>query len=124
MELRAIEHVQIAIPAGGEPKAREFFCGLLGMTEVPKPKTLPAQGAWFKRRDVKVHVSVDRDFRPASRSHIAFVIDDVPALREAAKGRGYTVEEGRSLDGFDRVFVRDPFGNRLEFMQPTNRNRS
>jgi catechol 2,3-dioxygenase-like lactoylglutathione lyase family enzyme len=118
MELRGIEHVQIAIPQGGEGEARAFYRDLLGLEEKPKPAVLSREGAWFEKGGLKVHLGVDRNFRPATRAHIAFVVDDVPGLRADALRLGFSVREAEPLEGFDRVFVNDPFGNRLEFMQP------
>ena len=31
---------------------------------------------------------------------------------------GYAVKDDEPLDGYDRVDVTDPFGNRVELMQP------
>jgi hypothetical protein len=31
---------------------------------------------------------------------------------------GYTLTPDAPLEGYDRIFVDDPFGNRIELMQP------
>ena len=70
MSIRAIDHVQLAMPAGREDDARAFYAGLLGLSEVPKPPHLAARGGcWFETRDVKIHLGVDPDFRPARKAH-------------------------------------------------------
>jgi hypothetical protein len=70
----AIDHVQLAMPAGREDDARRFYSGLLGLPERTKPPALAARGgAWFESAAVKIHVGVEADFRRARKAH--------PALR-------------------------------------------
>ena len=119
MSLRAIEHVQLAMPPGGEERARAFYVGLLGLAEVPKPPVLAARGgAWFERGAVKVHLGVERDFRPARKAHPAFVVDALDELLARLAAAGHAARAGEPLDGWARAHVDDPFGNRIELMQP------
>jgi catechol 2,3-dioxygenase-like lactoylglutathione lyase family enzyme len=119
MRLRAIEHVQLAMPSGEEAKARAFYEGVLGLTEKLKPPNLAARGgAWFERDDVRVHVGVDKDFRAATKAHVGFLVDELPALVARCREAGYRVVDDEPLEGFERAYVFDPFGNRLEFMEP------
>jgi catechol 2,3-dioxygenase-like lactoylglutathione lyase family enzyme len=115
-----LDHVQLAMPAGGEEDATAFYDGILGISVVPKPPHLAARGGcWFESGDLKVHVGVDADFRPATKAHPAFIVDDVRALAGEIAAAGYRVVDDEPLDGYDRVYVHDPFGNRIELMQPT-----
>jgi catechol 2,3-dioxygenase-like lactoylglutathione lyase family enzyme len=115
-----LDHVQLAIPAGGEPVAVEFYRGLLGIPEVPKPPHLAARGGcWFESGDLKVHLGVDPDFRPARKAHPAFIVTDLAGLVSHLEGAGVAVVEDQPLDGYNRVYVSDPFGNRIELMEPT-----
>jgi catechol 2,3-dioxygenase-like lactoylglutathione lyase family enzyme len=117
--LRAIDHVQLAMPPGEEDRAREFYVGLLGLSEVPKPPNLAVRGGcWFEAPGVTVHLGVEQDFRPARKAHVAFRVDTVRALADAARQAGYEVVDDEPLEGFDRVYIYDGFGNRLEMMQP------
>ena len=119
MKLRMIEHVQLAMPAGQEDRARAFYGGLLKLTEVPKPPPLARKGgAWFESDRIKVHLGVDKDFRPATKAHVAFEVDDVRELIRSCREAGYEPIDDEPLDGYLRVFIHDPFGNRLEFMEP------
>lgn len=114
-----LDHVQLAMPVGGEDDATAFFEGLLGITRVPKPSHLAVRGGcWFESGDLKVHLGVDAGFRPASKAHPAFIVDDVQALAREIAAAGYEVVDDEPLDGYDRVYVHDPFGNRIELMQP------
>ena len=50
MRLRGIDHIQLAMPAGGEALARGFYGEILGLPEKEKPPALAARGgAWFER---------------------------------------------------------------------------
>jgi len=118
MVVRALDHVQLAMPAGGEALARAFYAGLLGIPEVPKPPALAARGGcWFERGTVKLHLGVEADFRPARKAHPALVVDDLAALRATLAAAGHATQDGEPLDGWLRCDASDPFGNRIELMQ-------
>jgi catechol 2,3-dioxygenase-like lactoylglutathione lyase family enzyme len=117
--LTGIDHVQIAIPAGREDEARRFYAGILGLSEVPKPAELAGRGGcWFKSGALTVHLGVDKDFHPATRAHTAFLTDDLASLAARARAGGCRIVDDEPLEGYDRIFIHDPFGNRLELMQP------
>jgi catechol 2,3-dioxygenase-like lactoylglutathione lyase family enzyme len=119
VEVIRLDHVQLAMPAGGEPDAVAFYEGVLGIPQVPKPAHLAVRGGcWFERGDLKVHLGVEDDFRPARKAHPAFIVGDVRALASAVAAAGFTVNHDEPLDGYDRLYVHDPFGNRIELMQP------
>lgn len=114
-----IHHVQLAMPRGGEERARAFYAGLLGVPEAPKPAGLAARGGvWFEQGDVKIHLGVEDDFRPARKAHPAFLVADLRALLDRLRKAGVEVVEDGMLPGFRRVYAADPFGNRLELMEP------
>jgi catechol 2,3-dioxygenase-like lactoylglutathione lyase family enzyme len=122
MPIRAIDHVQLAMPAGGEDEARGFYEGVLGLPEVPKPPHLAARGGcWFEAPGVKVHLGVEADFRPARKAHPALLVADLPALVAELRAAGARVVDDEPLEGYDRVYVDDPFGNRIELLEPTAR---
>src|SRR5215468_1928080 len=69
MAIVGIDHVQLAMPAAREEDARAFYSSLLGLPEVRKPEDLAKRGGvWFESSEVKIHLGVDRDFRPANKS--------------------------------------------------------
>jgi catechol 2,3-dioxygenase-like lactoylglutathione lyase family enzyme len=112
----AIDHVQLAMPAGREDDARSFFCEILGMTELPKPPELAKRGGcWFASGDVQVHLGVDPEFRPARKAHPGLRCADLAALLERLRAAGIHYEEDRAAFT-PRAFVHDPFGNRIELL--------
>ncbi len=121
MRIERLDHVQLAMPPGGEDAARAFYCGTLGIPEVSKPMHLAKRGGcWFESGALKIHLGVEQDFRPARKAHPAFIVADLPALIRRISGFGYRIVEDKPLTGYDRRYVDDPFGNRIELMEPTN----
>ena len=120
MALRRIDHVQLAMPAGGEDEAIRFYEGVLGVSQVPKPPHLAGRGGcWFEQGDLKIHLGVDGHFRPARKAHPALLVDDLAGLITALAAAGLDVTDDEPLEGYDRVYVNDPFGNRIELLEPT-----
>jgi catechol 2,3-dioxygenase-like lactoylglutathione lyase family enzyme len=118
MPIVGIDHVQLAMPAGREEAAREFYCRLLGIPEVPKPPELAKRGgAWFEKGEVRIHLGVDPDFRPARKAHPGLRVRGLSVLVAALRDAGYKVSQDEALAGVRRVFVADPFGNRLELIE-------
>ena len=118
MHVASIEHVQLAMPPGREDAARTFYQGMLGIPEVPKPPHLAKRGGvWFERGTLKIHLGVEADFRPARKAHPALLVVDLEALIARLKKHGIEVVDDDPLEGYLRVFVADPFGNRIELME-------
>jgi len=122
MPVTRIDHVQLAMPAGREPDAAAFYEGLLGITEVPKPPHLAKRGGcWFEDGSLKVHLGVDADFQPARKAHPALMVAGLRTLVADLVNAGVVVKDDEPLEGYDRVYVDDPFGNRIELMEPLSR---
>ena len=121
MEILRVDHVQLAMPAGREADGRRFYRDLLGIPEIPKPPELAARGgAWFERGPLKVHLGVGRRFVPARKAHPAFIVSGLMALIDKLRDAGVAVTQDEPLAGYLRVYVDDPFGNRLELLEPTS----
>ena len=121
MRLLRLDHVQLAMPEGGEADARRFYADALGLREVPKPPNLALRGGvWFEGEGggLRVHLGVERDFRPARKAHPAFVVRGLRDLAALLPARDFEVVADEPLEGFDRIYASDPFGNRVELMEP------
>ncbi len=113
----AIDHVQLAMPPGGEQTARDFYVGLLGMKGVPKPAELAKRGGcWFESGGVQLHLGAESDFRPAKKAHPALLCRDYAILIQRLRDAGIEVIEPHDIPGVSRCHVHDPFGNRLELI--------
>ena len=119
MPVTALDHVQLAMPPGGETNARAFYEGVLGIPEVPKPPNLAKRGGcWFERGSLKVHLGVEADFRASRKAHPAFLVENLEALKSVIERAGYNLKIDEPLAGYHRIYVDDPFGNRIELMEP------
>jgi catechol 2,3-dioxygenase-like lactoylglutathione lyase family enzyme len=118
MRVRRLDHVLLAMPAGKESDARKFYQQTLGIPETVKPPDLAARGGcWFEDGELKIHLGVEKNFIPARKAHPAFIVEDLAGLTSALMEAGYPVSRDVPLEGYDRIFVDDPFGNRIELMQ-------
>ena len=110
-----LSHVNITMPTGGEEMAREFYSGLLGLREIPKPASMRSRGGvWFDAGGIDVHVSAEEvRTGPDTYRHFGFDCENIDALRVKLTAAGVATEDGRPAP-WRRFFVRDPFGNRIE----------
>ncbi len=110
-----IDHVQLAAPPGCEVEARGFYGRLLGMAELPKPEAIRGRGGcWFSAGAQELHVGVEAAFVPAGKAHPGLVVSDLDEIRARLDADGVVFEDDARIEGVDRLFVSDPFGNRLE----------
>lgn len=110
-----LDHVQLAMPVGAENAARAFYCEVLGLIEVAKPKALSGRGGlWFEGGSARIHLGVETPFAPAQKAHPALIVDDLAAAHAGLPDP----TEISALPGLRRFYVNDPFGNRIEILQP------
>ena len=120
MPIFSIDHVQVAIPVASESRARAFYSGILGFTEIDKPPQMAERKSiWFVAGAVNLHLGIEPDFTPAKRAHPAFVVADLDEILVACERASITAKPDTPFNNFRRVHVFDPFGNRLELMEPT-----
>ncbi len=115
----AIHHVQVSIPVGAEDRARVFYCGVLGFNEIPKPETLAGRGGfWLELGDLQIHFGAEDGIDPAkTKGHIAYLVTDLEGWREKLAANGFEVLKGIPIPNYGRFEFRDPFGNRVEFLE-------
>ena len=115
-----INHVQITVPKGAEEPARAFYCGVLGLTEIAKPESLAGRGGfWLELGDQQIHVGTEDGFdRLTTKGHIAYEVEDVGWWRAHLEANGAVIGDSVPIPGYARFETRDPFGNRIEFIQP------
>jgi catechol 2,3-dioxygenase-like lactoylglutathione lyase family enzyme len=116
--IQRIDHVQITIPVGQEQIAHAFYCGMLGLTEIEKPASLAGRGGlWVMVGDQQLHIGTENDVdRMQTKAHIAFRVADLAYWRATLEHAGCLILESVSIPGYDRFEIRDPFGNRMEFI--------
>jgi catechol 2,3-dioxygenase-like lactoylglutathione lyase family enzyme len=107
------------MPRGEEGRGRAFYADLLGLVEIPKPASLAERdGLWFLIGALELHLGIEDDFRPAKKAHPGLLVDDLPSLVARLEAAGYATRPDYLLEGYDRAYVHDPFGNRIELLQP------
>lgn len=112
MKILGIDHVQLAIPPGGEAAARRFYGEVLGLVEIPKPEAMRGRGGmWFEGG---IHLGIEEGMRPSAKMHPALVVDDVEAVKQRLVAAGCEWRDADDLAGVRRGHTRDPFGNRIE----------
>jgi catechol 2,3-dioxygenase-like lactoylglutathione lyase family enzyme len=116
----ALDHVQLAIPPDSEAACREFYIGVLGLSEVEKPASLAKRGGlWLRTRNLEIHLGVDSDFHPARKAHPAIVATDATAVANHLSEKGIEVTWDENLPDRRRFYIYDNVGNRLEVVQAT-----
>ncbi len=123
LERAMIHHVQLACPPGSEDASREFYAGVLGLAEVPKPSALAARGGcWFRGSGelagIELHLGVEAEFRPAAKAHPGLLWPDLDSLAGRLEAAGHPVRWDDEFPGMRRFYSADPHGNRLEFLAP------
>jgi catechol 2,3-dioxygenase-like lactoylglutathione lyase family enzyme len=120
--VEGVHHVQLAMPPGGEAEAQGFYVHVLGFDQVAKPQQLATRGGcWFRSGPLELHMGVEEGFRASTKAHVALRTRGLSALRAGVEGAGLAIEDDTQLDGHERWYVRDPFGNRLEFIEEVAR---
>jgi len=106
------------MPSGREAEARAFYQGVLGIPEVAKPANLARRGGcWFVSGALQIHLGADPDFRPARKAHPALAVQNLRALRQHLEQAGVACRDEEPLDGYERFYIDDPFGNRIELLE-------
>jgi catechol 2,3-dioxygenase-like lactoylglutathione lyase family enzyme len=118
----AVDHVQVAAPAGCERDARRFYGDLLGLEEIEKPPALAARGGcWFRAGAQELHVGVADTFTPATKAHPGLLVGSAGSLRGIADrlreaGVEVTWADEGEIQGRIRFHAADPWGNRVELL--------
>jgi catechol 2,3-dioxygenase-like lactoylglutathione lyase family enzyme len=119
--ITGVDHVQITVAKSDEAAARRFYCEVLGLPEIEKPDALkPRGGFWLQVGDRQVHVGVEEGVdRAATKAHVAYRVRGLAAWREKLAAGGVEIFESVAIPGYERFEFRDPFGNRVELIEPT-----
>jgi catechol 2,3-dioxygenase-like lactoylglutathione lyase family enzyme len=125
MTIVGLHHVQVNVAAELADEAEHFYEQTLGFERMRRPESLSdagRSGVWYRCGDGELHVFLNPDpsAKPENSSrHPAFLVNDLGALQKRLEAAGVDLEEAIPIDGRERFFCRDPFGNRLEFLSFT-----
>lgn len=120
MTIARLNHVHITIPKGAEAEGRAFYANLLGLPEIPKPASLAAMGGvWLQLGDIQLHIGIEDNVdRLATKAHLAYEVTDLALWADKLAAYGIAIHDSIPIPGYKRFEIRDPFGNRVEFIQP------
>ncbi len=110
----------VALDVNDLEAAVDFYTGLFEMKRVPAPD-FGRPYAWLEFDDQQLHLIERGDCWPENQ-HFALIVDEFETVWDRAAERGAIGEDAgyvRALpNGVVQCYVRDPSGNRVEFMWP------
>lgn len=121
IEIIELNHVQVTVPKMMEAAAKQFYGGVLGLEEIPKPGASKKRGgAWYRVGAVELHLSIEDgvEAADASKRHVCYMVADVARTESELRQAGVEIIPDRQpIEGWKRFYVRDPGGNRIEIAQ-------
>lgn len=119
MTIIGVHHVQITIPIGTEQEEKNFYCGVLELTEIEKPLSLQGRGGfWLTLGNMDVHVGTEDGFdRYSTKSHLAYQVESMIVWKNKLSKLGVKIADSIAIEGYERFEFRDPFGNRVEIIE-------
>ncbi len=116
--MKSVHHIQITVQPDQEAQARAFYGNVMQLKILPKPEVLAGRGGfWCELGAVQIHVGLEDHPREQSKVHIAYEVEDLNLWRARLEAEGISIKTSIPIPGMDRFECRDPFGNRMEFLQ-------
>jgi catechol 2,3-dioxygenase-like lactoylglutathione lyase family enzyme len=114
LTVERLDHVSIIVT--DVDRARAFYAGVLGLTEIPRPESFDFPGAWFQVGPEVIHLLGAPAPDVKGRRHFCLYVSDIQAAARYLEARGMAVrwDTKYKIDGIDRFFTEDPDGNRVE----------
>jgi catechol 2,3-dioxygenase-like lactoylglutathione lyase family enzyme len=114
-----LHHVSIPVRPDQLEAGRTFYANAMGLEEIPPPNEFaPGRVVWFRLGERELHLFKESDANtPLSERHLALEVEDLDAARRRFAEHDVAVEEADPIHNRPRLFVRDPFGNKLEITQ-------
>jgi catechol 2,3-dioxygenase-like lactoylglutathione lyase family enzyme len=110
-----LDHVSVLIT--DVERSRQFYGGLLGLSEIARPRTFDFIVVWYDLGGQHLHLLLKDQADTISPRHFALRVADATAARSYFRERDVTTQETTLIPGADRFFIRDPDGNRIEVIQ-------
>lgn len=110
-----IDHCSVIIT--DVARTRHFYGELLGLREVPAPRTFDFVAIWYDLGGTYLHLLLKPLPDTISPRHFCLHVSDVTIARQWVQSKGLTIDETVKIPGADRFFIRDPDGNRIEILQ-------
>lgn len=114
IRFRRLDHVLISVPPDAKEPARQFYRDILQLEEIPGDH--PRGAVWFRAGDIELHIREEQGHNPHSDRHAAFEVEDLGAVKAFLETRKVPVSYSTPINGRERFFFRDPWGNRFELL--------
>ena len=112
-----LQHVGITVPPEEIELARSFYAEDLALPELYASERALVYGLG-REGGLELHVIAGAPADASAQHHFALEVDDLESRRARLADGGHTIEPARPVGGRERFFVRDPFGNLIEFVTP------
>jgi catechol 2,3-dioxygenase-like lactoylglutathione lyase family enzyme len=111
-----LQHVSVSRQPQRDKRTRQFYRELLGLSEIPVPKSLQHLNLiWFQLdADTELHLFIENDIDSSSNRHFCLVVDKIQPIRTTLEEANYDVWDVEEIPGRPRFFVRDPSNNIVE----------
>jgi len=111
------DHVYISVPPDRVHDADKFYTTVMGFTPTVRPSVFnESKGYWYQLPGMELHIGTE-DGTPLSKQHFAMEVADIKAARQHLIANGVQICEEIAIPGRERFTFKDPFGNRIEFLQ-------
>lgn len=117
IKILRIDHIQLTLPPNQEEEARKFYGDILGLEEIEKPTQLRKNGGlWYKIGDIQLHLGIEEK-GASSKQHPAFEVKSLSTIKNFMQQKAIPIKEEIPIPGVERFSFRDPFDNRIEFLE-------
>jgi glyoxylase I family protein len=115
LNVTQIDHCSVIIT--DVERSRRFYRDVLGLKEIPKPRTFDFVVVWFDLGNQHLHLLLKDRADTLSPRHFALRVSDIAAARAQCRAHGIAMQETTPIPGAERFFLTDPDGNRIEIIQ-------
>lgn len=115
LRIAQIDHCSVIITDVG--RSRRFYGEVLGLREIPKPRTFDFTVVWYDLGTQHLHLLLKAQPDTISARHVALRVPDAVAARTYFRTKAVAISETTPIPGADRFFIADPDGNRIEIIQ-------
>jgi succinylglutamic semialdehyde dehydrogenase len=111
----AVQHVTLWV--SDVQRARAFYSGILGLTEVPRPSWFDFKGTWYAVGQQQIHITHADPLPPRTREHFCLQVADLSAARDYLESCGVPCSADRDYTGTRRFIIFDPDDHYIEISQ-------
>ena len=115
IEIKHLDHILITIPPHSREEARRFYTETLLLKEVPGNH--PNGAIWVQLGNIELHIREEEIHQSNSARHPGLVVKDLDKAKAFLKKEDIDVSYSSAIEGRDRCFFRDPWGNRFELIE-------